>query len=299
MMETLRGLLGSSEDGVSTDESQWESSRKQVWKTLVYIVITVGCIVTVFPLYWMIVAATLPQSEFLTYPPRLIPGTYFIENFRALQQSLPFIRNIFNSVVIAVIYTILSVFLTSLAGFAFAKYDFKYKRLLFLAILATLVLPIQIIVIPLFLLMSTIDWVNTFRAVILPWVAHPLGIFLMHQNMKNLPDSLLESARLDGATEFQIFYRIALPPMKPALLALAVILFMQSWNMFLYPLVVLTGERMYTIPVALAQITGGVQRVYYGQVMVAASLAIIPMFLFFILLQRHFVKGIMSGAVKQ
>lgn len=299
MMETLRNLLRRNDGNGSTNSDQFGSRRREIWKILGYIVITVGCIVTLFPLYWMVVAATLPQSEFFTYPPRLLPGTHFMENLRALQENLPYLRNVFNSVVIAVIYTVLSVFLTSLAGFAFAKYDFRFKRPLFLAILATLVLPIQIIVIPLFLLMATIDWVNTFRAVILPWVAHPLGIFLMRQNMKNLPDSLMESARLDGATEFQIFYRIALPTMIPALLALAVILFMQSWNMFLYPLVILTGENMYTIPVALAQITGGTQRVYYNQVMVAASIAIIPMFIFFILLQRYFVKGIMSGAVKQ
>lgn len=295
----IQALLNVLNRGESRKKDQWETKQDEIWKILGYIVITAGVLVTAAPLYWMIVAATLPQSEFLQYPPRLIPGTHFMENLQALLGNLPFLRNILNSVLVAGLYTVLSVFLTSLAGFAFAKYEFRFKEPLFLLILATLVLPIQIIVIPLFLLMSTIDWVNTFRALILPWVAHPLGIFLMRQNMKNLPDSLMESARLDGATEFQIFYRIALPTMKPALLALAVILFMQQWNMFLYPLVILTEKQMFTIPVALAQITGGVQRVYYSQVMVAASLAIIPMFIFFILLQKHFVKGIMSGAVKE
>jgi lactose/L-arabinose transport system permease protein len=295
-MTRVLGLFG---DDESTNDDQWESGRDEVWKMLGYVVIITGVLVTLAPLYWMLVAATLPQSEFFAYPPRLIPGTHFFENLQALRGNLPFLRNILNSVVVAGIYTVLSVFLTSLAGFAFAKYDFRFKEPLFFLILATLVLPIQIIVIPLFLVMSTIDWVNTFRALILPWAAHPLGIFLMRQNMKNLPDSLIESARLDGATEFQVFYRIALPTMTPALLALAVILFMQQWNMFLYPLVILTEKEMFTIPVALAQITGGVQRVYYSQVMVAASLAIVPMFVFFILLQKHFVKGIMSGAVKQ
>jgi len=190
-----------------------EQRRKDaVWRFLTYAFVITMVVVMMVPLYWMLVAATLPQEQFLQFPPRLIPGTAFLDNFAALQERLDFVvRTIRNSVLIAVVYTLLSLVLCSMAGFAFAKYEFKFKEPIFYTILATLVLPIQLLVIPLFLLMAQLDWTNTFRAIILPWAANPIGIFLMRQNMKSIPDALLESARMDGATEFQIFYRIALP----------------------------------------------------------------------------------------
>ncbi|MFC6962279.1 carbohydrate ABC transporter permease [Halocatena marina] len=146
--------------------------------------------------------------------------------------------------------------------------------------------------------MTQVGWTNSYIAVILPWAANPLGIFLMRQNMKAIPDALLESARMDGATEFQLYYKIALPTMIPSLAALAIILFLNQWQAFLYPLVILQEEAMFTIPIALAQLVGQ-QRVYFDQIMVATSLGIIPIFLMFIFLQQYFIKGILSGSVKQ
>ena len=229
----------------------------------------------IIPLYRMIVAATIPQSEFFSWPPRLIPGFHYLQNFHALQQNVDFVRSIGNSLIISIAYTILSLILCSMADFAFAKYDFRFKEPLFYFILATLVLPIQLLIIPLFLLMTQIGWTNSYLAVILPWAANPLGIFLMRQNMKAIPDALLESARMDGATEFQLYYEIALPTMTPSLAALSIILFLNQWQAFLYPLVILQDEKMFTIPIALAQLVGQ-QRVYFDQVMVATLLGIIP-----------------------
>lgn len=275
-----------------------ERRRRAVWSFLSYAFVLTMVVVMIAPLYWMLVAATLPQEEFIGFPPRLLPGTAFFENLAALQGRLDFIRSIGNSVFIAVVYTLLSLLLCSMAGFAFAKYEFKYKEPIFYTILATLVLPIQLLVIPLFLLMAQLDWTNTFRAIILPWAANPIGIFLMRQNMKSIPDALLESARMDGASEFQIFYRIALPTMRSSLAALAIILFLFQWDLFLYPLVILESADMYTIPVALAQLTG-FQRIYYDQIMVAATLAILPMIVLFLVLQKQFVSGILAGSLKE
>lgn len=275
-----------------------ETRNKALWKFGGYIFLLTISIIILIPLYWMIVAATIPQSEFFSWPPRLIPGLHFLENFRALQENINFVRSIGNSVIIAVAYTILSLVLCSMAGFAFAKYEFRFKEPLFYFILATLVLPIQLLIIPLFLLMVQLDWTNTYLAVILPWAANPLGIFLMRQNMKAIPDSLLESARMDGATEFQLYYKIALPTMLPSLAALSIILFLFQWQAFLYPLVILRDPAMYTIPVALAELVGA-QRVYFDQIMVATTLAIIPVFIIFLGLQKYFIKGIISGSVKQ
>ncbi|RDI69823.1 carbohydrate ABC transporter permease [Halopelagius longus] len=275
-----------------------ETKREALWKFGGYIFLLTITALVMIPIYWMIVAATIPQSEFFSWPPRLLPGIHYLENFRALQENVDFVRSIGNSLIISVSYTALSLVLCSMAGFAFAKYDFKFKEPLFYFILATLVLPIQLLIIPLFLLMTQLGWTNSYLAVILPWAANPLGIFLMRQNMKAIPDALLESARMDGATEFQLYYKIALPTMLPSLAALAIILFLNQWQAFLYPLVILQEEEMFTIPLALAQLVGQ-QRVYFDQVMVATSLGIIPIFLTFIFLQQYFIKGILSGSVKQ
>ncbi|MCU4753301.1 carbohydrate ABC transporter permease [Halobacteria archaeon AArc-curdl1] len=276
-----------------------EQRRKDaVWQFTTYVFILVMTLVMLVPLYWMIVAATLPQEQFIQFPPRLYPGTAFFENFAALQERTDFVRSIWNSVFIAVVYTVLSILLCSMAGFAFAKYEFRFKEPIFYLILATLVLPIQLLVIPLFLMMSQIDWTDTFRAIIIPWLANPIGIFLMRQNMKSIPDALLESARMDGATEFQIFYRIALPAMRSSIAALAIILFLFQWDLFLYPLVILETSANYTIPVALSGLEG-TQRVYYDQIMVATSLAIIPLAILFLVLQKQFVSGILAGSLKE
>lgn len=275
-----------------------EAKKEALWKFGGYIFLLTITALILIPIYWMLVAATLPQSAFFQWPPHWLPGTHFLENFRALQENVNFIRSMGNSIIIAVSYTALSLVLCSMAGFAFAKYDFRFKEPLFYFILATLVLPIQLLIIPLFLLITNLGWTNSYLAVILPWAANPLGIFLMRQNMQAIPDALLESARMDGATEFQLYYKIALPTMLPSLAALAIILFLSQWQAFLYPLVVLRDPQMYTIPIALAELTGQ-QRVYFDQIMVATSLAVIPLFLVFLTLQRYFIKGILSGSVKQ
>lgn len=275
-----------------------QTRDEALWTFLTYTFLLLAVLLTIVPLYWMIVAATIPQSAFTSFPPRLIPGTAFLTNFGNLQDRINFVRSIANSAFVAVVYTLLSLVFSSMGGFAFAKYEFKFKEPLFYAILATQILPISLLIIPLFLLISQLNWINTFRAIILPWLANPIAIFLMRQNMKSIPDSLLESARLDGASEMQIFYKIALPTMKSSLAAVAVVLFLFQWNLFLYPLVVLKEQAMFTIPVAFAQITG-FQRVYYNQTMVAAVLSIVPFFALFIVLQKQFVSGILAGGLKQ
>lgn len=275
-----------------------QERSEALWKFGSYIFLLTLVVLVMIPLYWMLVASTIPQTEFFSWPPRLVPGTEWFQNFQALQENVNFVRSMGNSIVIAVSYTILSLVLCSMAGFAFAKYEFKFKEPLFYFILATLVLPIQLLIIPLFLLMVQIGWTNTYLAVILPWAANPLGIFLMRQNMKAIPDSLLESARMDGATEFQLYYKIALPTMLPSLAALSIILFLNQWQAFLYPLVILQDPQMYTIPLALAELVGQ-QRVSFDQIMVGTSLAITPIFIVFLTMQQYFIKGILSGAVKQ
>ncbi|WP_262179258.1 carbohydrate ABC transporter permease [Haloarcula laminariae] len=277
------------------------SRDEAAWRFLGYTFVLLATLLMVVPIYWIVVASTLPEQAFLSAGTdiQLLPGSNFLANLDALQsrESVDFIQSIGNSVFIAVVYTLLSLVLCSMGGFAFAKYEFKFKEPIFYSILATLTLPIQLLVIPLFLMISQMGLSNSYWAIILPWAANPLGIFLMRQNMRQIPDALLESARIDGATEFQLYYRIALPTMKSSLAALAIVLFLFQWNLFLYPLVVLEQGK-YTIPVAINELVGA-QRVYYDQIMVAAALSIIPLFLVFLFLQRHFVSGILAGSVKE
>jgi len=278
-----------------------DDRREAVWKFLGYSFVLTFVVLMLVPIYWIVVAATLPESAIISASSsiRLLPGTNFLDNLAALQarENVDFLRSIYNSVLIAVIYTALSLVLCSMGGFAFAKYEFRFKEPIFYSILATLILPIQLLVIPLFLLVNQIGLNNSIWAIILPWAANPLGIFLMRQNMKQIPDALLESARIDGATEFQLYSRIALPTMKSSLAALAIVLFLFQWNLFLFPLVVLEQGK-FTIPVALNELVGA-QRVYFDQIMTAAALSIIPLFVVFLFLQRHFVSGILAGSIKE
>lgn len=273
-----------------------------LWKFGGYGFLVAATLFVVVPLYWLLIASTLSESAILSIAggfPRLLPGGHFVDNLRALvaRGDVNYLGSVLNSVLIAAVYTVLSLVICSMTGFAFAKYDFRFQNAFFLTILATLIIPINLLVIPLFLLVSKLNLSNTFAAIILPWAAYPVGIFFMRQTMQSIPDSLLEAARMDGASEFQLYYRIALPMMKSGLAALAVILFLFQWNMFLWPLVVLRQEK-FTIPVALSKIMSQ-QQPAFAQLMVAAMIAIVPMLIVFLALQRHFVRGILAGAVKE
>lgn len=276
--------------------------REALWQFGGYGFLIILTMLMMVPIYWLVIAASVPQSAIFAGAgelPRLIPGTHFLENAQTLadRTDVDFFGSVVNSILIAVVYTVLALLFCSMGGFAFAKYDFKFKEPLFLGILATLVFPLNLIVIPLFLLVSQIGLANSFWAVILPWAASPIGMFFMRQSMQSIPDSLLEAGRMDGASEFQLFYRVALPTMKSSLAALGVILFLFQWNLFLWPLVVL-GKDKHTIPVAISKVSNQ-EQIAYDQLMLASAVAIIPMFLVFLVLQRHFVKGILAGAVKE
>lgn len=278
-----------------------KAKSEALWKFGGYGLLIITTMFILVPIYWLVMASTLPQTAILstsgTFP--LVPGDHFLENARALaaRENVGYYRSVLNSILIAGVFTILALIFCSMSGFAFAKYDFKFKEPLFIGILGTLIIPINLLVIPLFLLVSNLNMSNTFAAVILPWAAYPVGIFFMRQSMQSVPDSLLEAARMDGASEFQLYYRVALPTMRSSLAALAVILFLFQWNLFLWPLVVLQEEK-YTIPVAITNIMSQ-QIPAYDQLMVASVIAIVPMLIVFMALQRHFINGILAGAVKE
>ncbi len=250
------------------------------------------------PLWIMLVFSTHPETAIFSPNPPLWFGGAFRENFDGLQADTNFLRALGNSTVISVAYTLLSMLLTSLAGFAFAKYTFPGRNLLFGLILATLTIPTFVTIIPQFILVARdLKMSNTYWAVILPTLANTIGIFYMRQAFQTVPDDLLAAARIDGASEPRIFWQIALPVVRPALAALAILLFLASWNDYLWPLIVLTQKDSYTMPVALGTLVG-LTRVSWGGIMVGTAIATVPFLMVFLALQRHFVAGIAGGAVK-
>jgi len=255
-------------------------------------------LIWIAPLWLMFTYSTLPESEFFRASVPLLPSFSFGDNWDALQSQTRFVRPLINSLVTSTIFTVLSVFLTSMAGYAFARFRFFGRNTLFMIVIATLTIPYFVVIIPQFILVARdLQLSNTWIAIIVPPLFNSVGVFFMRQNFLAVPQEMLDAARIDGAGEFQIFWRIAMPLVVPALAALAIILFLFSWNSFLWPLLVLSKQEAQTAPVALGALVG-LNRVFWNAIMVAAVLMTLPMLILFLFLQRYFIAGITAGAVK-
>ncbi|RFB14948.1 carbohydrate ABC transporter permease [Bacillus sp. HNG] len=266
-------------------------------KVLLYIGLAVGAIISLFPFYWALIGATNDSGKMFSKPPKLLPGDKLIENIVNLNDSIGIGRVMFNSLFVSGVYTILALLICTMAAYAFAKFHFKGRNIIFSIFLISMMVPYHATVIPLFKMMAGWGWLNTYQALILPNLAYPFAIFLMRQNMLAFPTALIEASRIDGAGEWKIFWKIVLPSMKPALAATSIFLFMYQWNNFLWPLIAVSSTDMYTLPVALSSLFG-LSRIDYGQVMAGVSLATIPIIIFFLSLQRHFISGMLGSAVK-
>ncbi|MFG2630238.1 carbohydrate ABC transporter permease [Streptomyces sp. NPDC048473] len=250
------------------------------------------------PFYWLVVASTHSSKEIFDSPPPMLPGGHLLNNLTSLQESAQFGRVVLNSLLIAVVYTVCAGAVCALAGYGFAKYRFRGREGVFGLLMLGLVIPAQVTLVPLFKMMAELQWLNTYQAVIMPNLALPFGIFLMRQSMASLPDELLDAGRMDGCGELRLFWKVVLPPMKPALAALAIFLFLYQWNDFVWPLIILRDGASFTIPVALASLQG-LDDTDYGAILTGTSIAAIPMVVVFLALQRHFVSGLLAGAVKE
>ena len=266
-------------------------------KVVLYLVLIGAAGLTVFPLLWMVSASFMPAGEANSVPPPLMPSEVTFEHYRQLFTQLNMGRYLFNSMLLATSVTLLSLFLNSMAGYAFAKFRFPGRDGLFKTLLAALVIPAQVAMLPLFLLLKSIKLVNTYGGVIVPTMASIFGIFLIRQYTLSVPDSLLEAARIDGASEFRIYWSVVLPLIMPILVTLAIFTFMGTWNDFMWPLIVLTDNDLYTLPVALAVFSR--EHVQDNELMMAgAVVTVLPVLLVFLALQRYYIQGIMMGSVK-
>jgi multiple sugar transport system permease protein len=226
-----------------------------------------------------------------------LPDIFTLEQYHNLFLRLNVARNFFNSLFLAVTVTLISLFFNSMAGYAFAKYRFKGKNQIFNLLLSSMIIPAQVTMLPLFLMLKSMGFINTYFAIIIPGLANIFGIFLIRQYALSIPDSLIEAARIDGASDFRIYRTIILPLCLPILITLAIFTFMGTWNDFLWPLISLTDDSMYTLPVALANLMG--EHTKDPELMMAGSvITILPVLIVFLALQKYYIKGIMMSGVK-
>ncbi len=292
-------VLGRSTQAETVSRVRQRGTGYIVRQVLMYFFLAVGAVISLFPFYFMFNAATHSSSEVLKLPPNLLPGGSLFDNIAKLVKDIHFDQAIINSTIIAVSFTIITVLVSSLAGFAFAKYKFPGRNLVFGVLLATLMIPSQVTYVPLFKLMTPegnpfgLNLLGNYLAVILPGLASPFGIFLMRQSMSNLPDELLEAARIDGTGEFGMFWQIVLPVMRPSLAALAIFMFMSQWNSFFWPLV----AQVQTIPTSIGALSGS-SIIDYGGIMTGTSLSVLPLLVVFLFMQREFISGALAGSVK-
>ncbi|ONK13992.1 carbohydrate ABC transporter permease [Streptomyces sp. MP131-18] len=267
-------------------------------RVALYVTLTALLLVFVAPMVWAVSGSFKPRGDIFEYPPNLIPSPGTFENFRNLLSGQPFWNWFAISVVTALLATAIAVFVCALAGFAFAKYRFAGKRLLFSVMFSSLSVPFAVILVPLFVLIVKSGLSNPWFALIVPWVAPAFGIFMMQQYIiQSIPDEILEAARIDGASEFGIFWRVVLPLLRPPLGALAVWQFLQSYNSFLWPLVLISDTDRYTIPLGLNILFKAENR-SFDLVLPGAVLASVPTILVFLLLRKQLLEGLSAGAVK-
>ena len=293
-----------SEERIPVAESTQVSSKAGgPWRNLkggnllIWGLLVVGALIMVFPLYWMFATAIRPREELFSGEFRLLPSDLVWSNFSQAWGKLPFALFYLNSILIALIAVAATVFINLLAGYTFAKYEFPGRNILFLLLISTLMIPIQVIMVPEFLIVSALGWVNTYAGVIAPRAAEAFGIFMVRQFMVSIPDELIEAARLDGAGEFKIFWKVILPLSWPVVAVLTIFTFMWRWNDFAWPLVVLQDREAYTVPLGLNLMKGQFFTDWTG-IMSMSLVSILPMLVVFIFFQRYFIQGIASTGIK-
>ena len=275
------------------DKSLLHSARS----ALKYLVLVGGAFLMVFPFVWMIIASLMTAGEIQMRPPVWLPASPQISNYSDLAQSIPIGRLYFNSLFTSGIIVLGVLLSSSLAGFAFANYRLPGRELLFYLILATMMIPFFVTLIPVFFIVRQLGWIDTYQGLVVPGLTSAYGIFLMRQFMVTVPDELIDAARIDGASEPMIYWRIVIPLVKPALATLGTFTFIGAWNNFLWPLLVLNSRELFTLPLGINSL-----RSLYADntnlLMAGTAVAVLPMLLLFVFLQRYFIKGIALTGLK-
>jgi len=274
-----------------------KSLLQSAGSALKYLVLVSGAFVMVFPFVWMMIASLMTAGEIQMRPPVWLPASPQFSNYSELARSIPIGRLYFNSLFTSGIIVLGVLLSSSLAGFAFAKYRFPGRELLFYLILATMMIPFFVTLIPVFFIVRQLGWIDTYQGLVVPGLTSAYGIFLMRQFMVTVPDELIDAARIDGASEPMIYWRIVIPLVKPALATLGTFTFIGAWNNFLWPLLVLNSRELFTLPLGINSL-----RSLYADntnlLMAGTAVAVVPMLLLFVFLQRYFIKGIALTGLK-
>jgi len=267
-------------------------------RTGLYTLLIVSSLLMIIPFYWSVSTSLKLEQNVFSNPPQWIPNPVTLENYIHVLTRIPFPRYFANSLIVAVITTLGHVFFDTLAAYAFAKLKFPFRDQIFFFMLLALMVPFQVNLIPLYKIMATLHWTDTYLALIVPNLTSIFGIFLMRQFMLTIPNELLDAARMDGCTEFGVFRKVALPLALPGIATLIIFTFMGSWNDFLWPRIVTNSEKLFTLPVGLAQLqmknTSNVAQIMAGTVLTA-----LPMIIVFLFMQRQFIEGMTAGALKE
>ncbi|MDR2929374.1 MAG: carbohydrate ABC transporter permease [Propionibacteriaceae bacterium] len=263
---------------------------------MIAVALTLGALTTAFPLIWMLLGSVKTQREAIAYPPLLVSQQPTFEYFARLFTELDFTRYLINTVIVVLIGGVGLIFM-AMAGYAFAKFEFKGKNILFFCVLATLMIPVQVTMIPTYLILNGLNLTNTLVGIALPTLVSGFGIFLFRQFMSTIPTAMLEAARLDGASEFRIAWQIVLPMSKPILAVQAVLTFISGWNSFLWPLIIASEQKYYTLSVGLSLLNKQLAT-NPSLKMAAASVMVLPILVVFAICQRHIVQGFTMSGLK-
>ncbi len=269
-------------------------------KTFVlYVVLLIIAALTIFPFYDMFVMSTHTTQEIFSFPPFLTFGKNLVENFKNMNLSVDFLRAFRNSLIITCSYVVLVLLFCSMGGYAFAVYNFPGRDVLFAILLGTMMIPATAGIIPWYIMMSKFHWVDTFRALIIPNCANAFGIYWMRQYCKNnVPTSLVEAARIDGCSEWTIFFRIVAPILLPAYASLGIMNFVNVWNDFMQPMMILKSPKLQTLPLMLRTMVSD-RGTDYGAMMLASTCAVLPLLIVFLCASKYFMDGLTAGAVKE
>ncbi|MGC8594152.1 MAG: carbohydrate ABC transporter permease [Candidatus Kryptoniota bacterium] len=273
-------------------------SRKKYRVFFYTLALVVSAVVVLIPFIWMLTTSFMHSGESFSYPPRFIPEHFTLEQYQILFRRLHFTINFLNSFTVASLLTLSSLTVNSLAGYAFAKYMFKGKKILFSTFLATMAIPGQVGMLPVFLILRNLGLLNTYWALILPGTFSAFSIFFFRQYMITIPNELIDSARIDGCGDFRIYWQIILPLSRPALVTLGLFTFLGTWNDFMWPLIVMNKDSMYTLPVALANLMG--EHAPDTELMMAGSVVTtLPIMILFLFLQKSYISGLIAGSLKE
>jgi multiple sugar transport system permease protein len=289
-------FAGSTDSGITVHHRRWYSGLDRI---LLWLVLTIGAVAMVAPFYWMLITSFKVRQEVLRYPPTWWPEEFTWTNWQALNDLTAGSFSLFfrNSTFVASSITILTLLISAMAGYVFAKLPFRGRDQIFWVVLSMMMIPFTVSIIPSFALMDRFGWIDSYLALIIPIIFNPFGIFLMRQFMMALPTDLLDAARMDGASEFRVFFQIAVPLSQAALAALGILTFLAQWDNFLWPLVILQDPDKYTVPIGLAQFRGRMG-IDVGPTAAGSILAVLPVLVIYIFAQRKFVEGIALTGLK-